>query len=595
MAQKSPVLFGGFEGADPDGSGAASAYGVPTGGRYEVQGVHGFGHLLGHAVATSAEAADVLRQCRETPEAIGASLRGAVSIVLRDIETGQRHLLADPFGGGLVFIWEHGDRWCASSSLPTLVSFLGAHGHRLRKSLGYTAALGLIGNGGLFPAPYEGVEVLPQFSFLTQSQGKKQVSTYPNRTDFFSVRRDDRTHYQQMLEAVADEVVDGIEISSRYPASAYIAHLTGGLDSRTIVAGLTRTEHLERYALFTSGPDYTPDVIVAAQVAAHFDLQVTDDSGLRSSVLPANPAQADLWAMHETGGILPGPAHVGMSGPPDSVVLSGGYSLLRSYYGPDFDAQAPRAERERWLADAMLGFASPYRQQFDGGLFSDSVVARTHALAAEMIQELDELDLPADVLPDHAFFRVRSRYYTGEIQRSLSPYVHRSDPLYATHLLALAYSLPREQRMGNFVQLDLNRQLNQELMLLPYDTPRITDDYRAARPSLPVQTEPIPRTSRRRQAIRPQAVHAVGPRSARPTKQQEAEAKRVGAPVRLVMGAEASQQGLRTVIGQLGEDVLKETFNMRELRRLAEVRPRSRPLYRSLNTLNTAVSWLLDS
>lgn len=595
MAQKAPVLFGGFDGVDPDGSGLTSAYRVPRDGRYEVLGIHGFGQVLGHAVATPTDVAAVLRDRAEDPELIGASLRGALTLVLRDSSTGHRLLLADPFGGGIVFMWRDARRWCASSSLPTLVAFLSGHGVRLRKSLGYAAAVGLIGNGGLFPAPYEDVEVLPQFSYLRQVAGRFEIHRYSTRGEFFTVRRDDAAHYRHMLEAVADDVVTNIDIYSRYPAADYISHLTGGLDSRTILAGLTRTEHLDKYSLFTSGPDYTPDVMVARQVASHFDLRVTDHSGLNVSIAPSSAAQAELWAMFETGGVLPGPAHSGMTGPPDSVVLSGGYSLLRSYYGAEFDSHAPRADRERWLVDAMLGMASPYRKNFDGGLFAASVVERVHAMAQDILNEVDDLELPADTLPDHAFFRLRSRYYTGEIQRSLSSFVHRGDALYSKNLLSLAYSAPRAQRIDNFVQLDLIRQLNEELMLLPYDAPRITESYRRARPSLPPETLPVQRATRRRHTLRLQGAHPMGTKSPRPTAAQEAEAQRISAPVRLVLGAEASQQGLRQAIDSLGEDALKATFNVPQLRRLAEVKPRSRPLYRSLNTLNTTVTWFLES
>lgn len=595
MAMKAPVLFGGFPEDPSNAAGIIAAYRISAGPRYEVLGLHGFGQILGVAVASVADAAAVLRDCHMTPGVIGASIRGALSIVVNDLSTGQRHLLADPFGGGLVFLWKDARRWCASSSLPTLIAFLASHRIHPRRSLGYAAALGLIGNGGLFPAPYEGIEVLLQFSYICQRDGRAEILRYPGHADFVSARRGDDGHYQRMLEVVADEIVENIEVVSQYPATTHIAHLTGGLDSRTIVAGLTRTDQLHRFELFTSGPSYTPDVIVASQVAGHFGLSVTDDSGLRQGISPANATQADLWAMHETGGVLPGPAHVGMTGPADSVVLSGGYSLLRSYYGTDFDPAAPRADKEKWLVDAMLGVASPYRGQFEGGLFAPSVIERAYSIAGEMIEELEEWDLPPDVLPDHAFFRVRSRYYTGEIQRSLSPYVHRSDPLYASHLLPLAYCLPRTQRLNGFVQLDLNRQLNQELMLLPYDAPRISDAYRQARPTLPPETTPRGNTSQRRPALRLRSARGIGSRSQAPTAAQEAEAQRIGAPVRLVMGAEASQKNLRTVIEDLGDEALKDTFNLPQLRRIAEVKPRSRPLYRSLNTLNTTLSWFLES
>lgn len=596
MAHQVPVISGGFDETALDETipyAVNNADRIVTSGRYDVLGVHGFGILNRRAVADSNDAADALSNVLESPEGLGGGITGALTVYLFDRAKGQMLILPDPLGSGLVFLWKKSTKWAISSSLPLLIRFLSAQGEEPKKSLGYLAQLGAVGHGGVVPAPYEDVQVLPPFAYVAIGAQGRELLRYPVKDDYFKVVRGSRRNYDRKLESVASQLIENLNTVSVYPARDYICHLTGGLDSRTVLAGLTRTPYLQRYATFTSGAPNEPDVKIAAMIASELDLTTSRDSGLHTQLIPPNPSEAARWAMHATGGVIAGPAHIGMLAQPDTVILSGGYGeMLRGYYGmfsPDWSAD----EKERWLTNKLLGPGyDPHGSSPDDHLFAESMIEKGRAHARMFVREVAELGLPSDTLPEYSFLRMRRRYYGGEIARSIASYAHRMDPLYVQDLLNLGFSVDREERLNYFVQLDLGRTLNADLTSLPFDTPRISERYTESRGGFieraPSASLPTPRV-RGHLPERPYFPEAT--RIITVTAKHREEAARVGMPVRYIANCVANQQAIRDLVSMIGERELSETFNVPRLLEIVNRPPKRRPGFRLLQNMHDALTW----
>lgn len=576
--------------------GVVNQISVGTEGRYTVLGVHGFGLLNGKAIANAEDAARALGRTHNSPESIGESIRGSLTVYLWDSKTGNWVILADPFGSGIVFYWvdsQDSSKWAISSSLNDLRNVLTANKVRLEKSLSYLALLGAVGHGGVFPSSYEGVEVLPQFGYFVCNSEQFEIYYYSTfRDNFFDVRQGSPQYYESQLEQLCVEVVENINRVSEYPASAYICHLTGGMDSRTVLSALSATGYLDRYATFTTGAPTTPDMVIARAITRELGLKATQFSGVSTVITPPNVQEAAQWSMLETGGLLSGLANIGLRANPNSVVLSGGYGeFLRGVFG-EFALNSSTDKKRLWLRKILLGLGDPTNARIaPGGIFSDEVVERTERVIDDVLSVHRELGLPDDALPELMYFQVKNRYFVGETTRSMSAFAYRFDPLYAKSIFRVSLSCEREKRFLNFVQLDFGRKFNSRLMALPYDTPRISPEYLSQNTDFsPVEFsfDGSPNFVNHY----PGPVHRVpGTVSGKITPQIRAEAEQVGMPARFVANCAENQRVISELLGQIDEEVLAKTFRLDALDSLVRKMPDSRPAFRMIQNLHDSLVW----
>lgn len=569
---------------------------VGTQGRYTVLGVHGFGLLNDRAIANAEDAARALGRTHNSPESIGASIRGSLTVYLWDSKTGNRVILTDPLGSGIVFYWVDSwdsSKWAISSSLNDLKNVLTSKNVRLEKSLSYLALLGAVGHGGVFPSSYEGVEALPQFGFFVCSSEQFKIAYYSNfREEFFDVRQGSPEYYECQLERLRDEVIENINRVSEYPASAYICQLTGGMDSRTVLAALSATDYLNRYATFTTGAPTSPDMVIARAITRELGLRATQFSGVSTVIAPPNIQEGAQWSMLETGGLLSGLANIGLRANPNSVVLSGGYGeFLRGVFG-EFAVDSSVDKKRLWLRKILLGLGDPTNKRIAaGGIFSDKVVERTERVVDDVLSSHVELGLPDDALPELMYFQVKNRYFVGETTRSMSAFAYRFDPLYAKSIFGASLSCERKKRFLNFVQLDFGRKFNPKLMALPYDTPRISPEYLKHNMDFSPAEFSFDGSPKFVDHY-PGSVHRIpGSVSSKITPQEHAEAERVGMPARFVANCADNQRVMAELLEQIDQEVLAKTFRLEALDSLVRKMPDSRPAFRMIQNLHDALVW----
>ena len=133
------------------------------------------------------------------------------------------------------------------------------------------------GSGGLVESSYEGISVLPQFTYVTMSPSGVSVLDYPVREQFFSPGVD----YELSIAVAQEEIAQNVEALAAADHARKVAHLTGGIDSRLVLAAILSTGHSGEFVFFCSGGPEEPDQKVARQLAK-FGIRTALHGALRS-------------------------------------------------------------------------------------------------------------------------------------------------------------------------------------------------------------------------------------------------------------------------------------------------------------------------
>ena len=310
---------------------------------------------------------------------------------------------------------------------------------------------------------YEGVTTVAPGSLIGLRCGRPPVlsgaSPWDDSTGL-STRTDD------LLDRVAESVVDQLTGGLTLGEEPFL-DLTGGKDSRLVLAMAKGAGLLDQFRLRTVGPPDLEDVQVAAGVARY--LGAAHVTGFDPHPIPGDfPAKVGRFVA-ATGGTVSAWAMKLRHLDPGAVRISGivGEAL-----------RADLIERE-WLN------RSSGRAGHDTGAMAELVVSRRRTgsanfLRGEIIDLLDDrvreeiTGHPTVTLnPDRAlagfFLRHRGARYGGpllDLDRD-----HRVWALFDIHAVRAAHALPPELRRGEWVHYELIRRVDPKLARFVFDGP----------------------------------------------------------------------------------------------------------------------------
>ncbi|WP_345506641.1 hypothetical protein [Terrabacter aeriphilus] len=534
-------------------------------------------------MVTDADTAAVaLRDFQGVPVGeVGQSLRGSVTLYL-DVPSERRVvILPDPLGGGLVHVHRDAAGTAVCSDLGALRDFLDTEGKRPRKSLDYVASYVATGSGGLVESSYEGITVLPQFTCLSMSPSGATVVDYPARRTFFSPVQD----RSSLLATAQEEIAANVSALASSGHERKIAHLTGGIDSRLVLAAILASGTTDAFVFFCSGGLEEPDQKVARQLAREYGLRFTEHSGLDVGTAPEDLEQQLLQPFQHSYGIISGPSHAGCL-PSRDLIVSGGYGeLLRSFYNQGRPSVEPSSAMEQMFGS--LGFSSdPLRR-----LLSERSVARQTLSLEQTMGDGRLMGVREDALLDLMYLTRRNRYYVGEISRSVSAFTARIDPLYSPAAASLALQLTGAERNANVAGIDLMESFAPGLSRRPFDRPRFGEAWAALRPvpePIPFTTSGPPELDGRRNAA---PMNASSIRMPAVTADDRAIAARLSMPPRLAAQFPVIRDGLKTLTTSLTGGEAMEVFNQRAIDTLLRRTPSNRVHFRAARDLFAGLLW----
>lgn len=515
----------------------------------------------------------------------GVHLSGSLALYVRD-SSGSYAILPDPIGAGLIFHYKKLGIEAISSDLGLLVDSLAEEGVVLAKSLAYLGILTATGSGGFGYAPYEGVEVLAPGLWV--QAGKDGISFIPY-TESSQIYTGSES-YESALEAIAAEIQDQVQAAANYEADYKISHLTGGIDSRLVLAALRSLDLADVFSYYSMGGKGVPDYDIAYGICGSLPAKMTAFGGYVEVSRARSWKETFIGSYEETSGVANTLGSV-WSQKNSSLILSGGYGeFFKSFYNKGEEAHSDPAV----IAEQMFGQLGMGRNSRMCLLSEDF---KNH-LVTVLGKEIDEglaRGIRKDAVLDYRYMTGRNRFFVGEISRTLSHSVPRYDPLYSLQSARLALSLDGKTRNANVIGLDLMKKLDPVLASLPYDKDRLSGFYEELRgpqtrtnfSGLEPVVLPRPQLDLPKAPARTWSFPRVTP-------EETAYARKLGMQPRYMVQHQLIKAEMPEIIEEIGASKLGEIINMPLLQRYLAGQPHHRAIYRSLVNLYGSLAWYLN-
>lgn len=527
------------------------------------------------------------------------SMAGSLAVVIRPNQSQTAYVLADPLGGQPVFrIGKASDNVILLGSDPVqMVDTAHRFGINIEPSGQHISELILTSNAGFGGLSYKGLEVLPQFSTISICHRQIEINLHerPWSSSAEESVQLDSDAYWDSIEEIATDIQRNLQAAIEYPALSRVSHLTGGFDSRLVLAGIRNLGASDEFGFFCSGSPAQADKRIYLGLESSLGLSPTDRSGISASNYPRSLEHDLLWPMLESGGMrTDGPNRY--TNAYDTLILSGGYGeLLRAFYSRKDLAgtiqDVPSLSREIWGGSAT--------DPTHPSCFITQEAIDTHNAAVQDSIAKAQFDgVREDYLLDHMYVSIRNRFYVGLGSALYSKYVHRFDPLYSVAAVRLASRLPVDLRKENIVGLDVMNRLAPELLAYDFDTPRISPSYREIRsvpPRKPFDEAGTPRSKKLRRTPFRTPIQAPVAYTPRATPAQIDTANAMKATLRHVVQIDHVQKQLSILSEKLRGSDAEQYLDFDKLRIATRRKPSNRVIMRSMFSCYSALLWYANT
>lgn len=502
------------------------------------------------------------------------------SVCLFTTKNNNSLILPDPLGGAVLYYYDSPAIKIFSNSVNEIKNVLSKLGIDVEVNFSYFLENIATGNGGLTESPYNNIYSIKQFHYVKIHQGNLTICL--NKLVKEYIKKASTKSYNEILKNAYDEINENISIVSEYKQiGKKYAHLTGGFDSRLILGGILQSSNQEKYRFFCSGNKGTPDKDIFISLSKHFGLKQTNDSGQYILKYPRTFEEEVKWSLDFTSGSIKTiNPNISKDG---NIILSGGYGeLLRSFYS-----------RENIYSDfnSFNDIISSLWKNFNNsGLFNKNFKNRFTEKFRDVLNEGLELGFPEESILDYYYIAIRNRYFVGQISFFSSVFNSRFDPLYSCSIAIDSLFIPQLERNNNFLGLDLLREFNDELISLPFDTPRVTDIYQKSRgeneivnfaDNFNINSEEITFVEKPKDFNRPVA-----------TNEDIKKANKMKARLWQVLEMKNNQKEMKQIIKEIPEAQINANFNKDTLNNIIYKDINNRVDLRTLSSLYSNFIWL---
>lgn len=520
----------------------------------------------------------------------GRNFRGAGIAYMRDVRSNCFYILPDLLGEAILYKYENDGIVILSGDLLEIERITNLIDAPLNKSLDYSLELAIASNGGLNKSTYIEVSSLDIFEYAVVSSRNFHIARYEEAKNFFDSSED----YETLLDKAAQEILDNVSAAAHSQDKRHVAHLTGGFDSRLVLAAAKAAGVADKFKYYCEGDPVHEDTKIAESAAARVGATMTRDVGTPADYAPDDYGGKMLGPLFVSSGMLsigPHRGHREMS----LTLLSGGYGeTFRSFYGTRIGS----LQQGETLSAESFGNTiwSPYLFAGDGsGLFSTSFI---EGLSEKLDGELEKgrsLGVKEEDLPDYLYLQLRNRYFVGIITSNWNRFINRFDSLYSPSGIKLAFKIALNERSDNIIGYDLMNKFCPALLEVPFDSAKFGTNVLD-----------------RRGYVAPQSYNFVRPKydervnlSARTidtrvlnipaTTQNDVEyAKKINARASQIAGRAHVRDSVNRILRKYTAEDLAGRFNDVELE-LLRMRPaNTRVRIRTLYALFASLAWLSD-
>jgi hypothetical protein len=411
----------------------------------------------------------LVRSAADVPAA-GDAMRARGNFMLARHAGDEITLSADVLGGYPVFIHDAGGVFCASNNVFLVEAALGRLGVRLTPALELYAYLVTLGNGALDLTGFREVRLLEPGATVVIG-GDNRATT--RRAEVASIIYSARP-VSELLDEAAQDLVTAVRAIADAPFTMRVCDLTGGFDSRMVLAAILHERLADDFAYFTRGNPPAPDTTVAALIRRHYGLRRV--TGFDSTAPVVGVFQSMRHFFTRSSGCMSmfhGSGGVGLPDQRDVAHIGGAFGgLMRVIYGARGDDGDSGADGD----DARA--PSPQEAPLDRYIRSIEVKGAKWLTAAHLAPHLDALarhgqdllaaGVRAEDLLGVLYLRNRLRYHFGSRWRVASFSRTVFQPLYSLAVIRGGNALSFTERRANRFGHELMKRLCPSLVELPF-------------------------------------------------------------------------------------------------------------------------------
>ncbi|MGP4995776.1 hypothetical protein [Glutamicibacter ardleyensis] len=409
----------------------------------------------------------------DTLRSIGTSwisrTRNPNALFVVDTSNHESVVAPDPLGGAMIYYFNRDRQYYVSTDVASLCRVLEADGIKTTKSYDFQVERLLIGNSGISDSSYNEIKTLDSFEFIHIKSGNFSIVNLREE-----LLQGDSDSYYELLRKTRQDILENVSAVAGSRSQMKIAHITGGFDSRLVLAAITHAGVKDKFRFFCSGPEKTRDRIIADGLTEQYALKRTTGPGLAPG--PAHSiTERLLGPLFHSGGILTtGPN--GREENVDVIAVGGGYGeLYRTVFADRFtktDKNDPEA-----AIRAMLPWSNKDSTYVSEGSWA-SLTKSINAKWQSIVEQYESQDFRGDALWIHR----RARVHFGQGSMAWSRVGTRIDPVYSLHGFRLAMSTPLLLRSANALGYDLMQSFDPDLVKFEFDKPRFeSDDFQKLR------------------------------------------------------------------------------------------------------------------
>lgn len=552
--------------------------------------ISGCGVVAGKFVRNVAEANSALPGGQANIASDAQSIRGSLCLYAWSVSRNSVLILPDPFGAALLFVYRGRTITAVSSDLGRLVDAIRAAGESPTLSIKYAVESAFIGNAGLVPTPYEEISVAPNFSYVSISSDGLTIKGYEWAPSIFAKGAVE----EEGVEWVASEIIDNTRAAVATSAHRRVAHLTAGFDSRLVLATILHNDAKDAFSWHTTGGGGSLDVAVAAEIAQAEGMRMSHYPGYGAAATPSSHELRIRAPLDYSEGLIGVGPHVHHFHE-GSLLLSGGYGeILRSFFDVRFDAAelstVDQFERISWVHRRV----TPDRT---APLMNEDFSRYLHGEFCLHLSRGRDFGVRKDALLDYYYLANRNRYWVGLGARIWSDVCYKFDPLYSLAGAAVGLAQLRENRINNFLGLDLMFKIRPQLLQYRYGREVIGPEYKAVRSIPMLKPSDVQRLSPWIDASygherKWSDAHCRDDAFPKITTTDVEAAKRARVSPRQWANRLMIRDRVRNLMDIVRTDDLKSVFNVDELSLLLRSSPSTMGNIRLLNSLHASLLWM---
>lgn len=406
----------------------------------------------------------------EIPEGLGTSqdssdfrdnARGSYVFVKLN-EDGSIHAFNDQLGNYPLFYLDNGDFSGLTNNLLLLESYLACvfdyalprHSEHLVNEILFTAPMNVASFQGTFFVPFDQ-------EISIDPKGVIKISERRGSDYFFN----SELSKQDLLELSVSDIRENVQAIAESKYAIKIADVTGGMDSRMVLAAILGSGYKDYFFFNTNGSYPNPDANVSNYLIDKYGLKkarIKNVSNLSNNHQAKDFVSRFNYFCYYSAGLKNNLDRepVSLAKNNNIIKLGGGNSeFYKGFYSKLLPRNGVNASLNQ-ITDLMF---------YQSSVIDDETRREKWNFLNKMFSQWSLEGLSYESVVDRFYIDHRGRFHNGVCEHWSRASVPKSHPLYSANTIRLAFSRPAEERINGNITFNLMNALYSPILYEPFE------------------------------------------------------------------------------------------------------------------------------